>query len=577
MKKLQLRGMLARSFVDLGVFSAVINMLTLVMPLYMLQVYDRIVPSGSMETLAYISIIALVAVLVLGVLEAVRATYANRVATRLDTEMGPHAFTAAMTGPRAVLGDVQPLRDLALLRGFIGSRALFVLFDLPFSPLFILLLYFIHPVVCLATIVGALLMIGLAVANRAGSRQASIRASESLSASMNTAQGFARNFEVVRTLGMATNASEHWGTRFASSLAATDRLTAINAIYGSATRGVRLLMQISIYGLGGYLTLKGEMTAGMIFASSMVAARAVQPLDLIVASWRQIIEANAAWKRLSAGLEAEAQARQQRLQLPAPKGEVSVEQLVYFPPEAKIGSEPLIKRIGFSVPAGHTLAIIGPSQAGKSTLARLLVGASEPRSGTVRIDGGDIAQWDRDFLGRHVGYLPQEVEFFAGTIMQNVARFDLEAASGDVIAAAEAANAHDVILRQRDGYETVIGPAGARLSGGEKQRIGLARAFYGKPSLIVLDEPDAHLDSDGVAALEKAVDTAKARGATVIVITHRRAVAARADRILMLRDGQIEKVGTPSEVFGASIEPGATPARPASVVSINQPHSIQVR
>lgn len=577
MERRQIKAALLGSFVHLGLFSAVINVLLLVMPLYMLQVYDRVVPSNSIETLVYISIIALAAVIVLSILEAVRATYANRVATRLDSEVAPHAFTAAMYGPRASLGDVQPLRDLAQIRAFIGSRALFVLFDLPFSPLYIVILYIIHPLLFLITISGTVVMLGLAAANRAGTRKASKEASDTLAASMNTAQGFARNFEVIRTLGMATSAIEHWGTRFATSLGATDRLIAINSVYGSATRGLRLLMQISIYGVGAYLTLHQQMTAGMIFAASMVAARALQPLDQIVASWKQITEAHASWRRLSACLDAADRADAERTELPPPKGALSIEKLVYFHPDSKPGSEPLIKRISFSIEAGEMLTVIGPSQAGKSTLARLMVGAIAPRSGAVRIDGGDMVLWDREFLGRHIGYLPQELEFFPGTIMQNIARFDGEATSDKIVAAAEAAGAHAMILRQTNGYETPIGPSGVRLSGGEKQRIALARALYGEPNLVVLDEPDAHLDTEGMVALEKAVQQAKARGATVVLITHRRAIAATADRVLMMRDGQIEKFGTTQEVLGPRLEPSVVAPHTGSVVSIAQPYSTQTR
>lgn len=565
-----------RPLAELAAFSTVINLLLLVAPLYMLQIYDRVLPSNSVETLVYITLIALAAIAVLGVLEAVRATYANRVATRLGVQIGPYAFTAAMNGSRAVLGDVQPLRDLALMRGFIGSRALFVLFDLPFSPVFLVVLYFVHPIIFGATIVGAAVMVGMAIANSLSTRAVTKQADESLTASMTAAQGIARNFETIRTLGMATNAAEQWGSHYAQSLGTTDKQTTINAIFGSASRGFRLLLQIVIYALAAHLTLAGQMTIGMIFAASMISARALQPMDQFVASWKQITDASSAWRRISKVLN-EAEIGRERTDLPAPRGALAVEQLVYLHPGKKPGMEPLIKKLNFSLGAGETLAVIGPSQAGKSTLARLLVGAMDPSSGTIRIDGADFRQWDREFLGKHIGYLPQEIEFLPGTIAQNISRFDPDAPSEQIVAAAMDAGVHETILRQVDGYETIIGPSGIRLSGGEKQRIGLARAFYSKPNLIVLDEPDAHLDTEGTAALEDAMCNAKARGATLVLVTHRRPTTAKADRVLVLRDGKIERFGPTSEVLGTVSLAVAAGQRTPSVVSINQPLSGQKR
>ncbi|TIT76461.1 MAG: ATP-binding cassette domain-containing protein, partial [Mesorhizobium sp.] len=290
------------------------------------------------------------------------------------------------------------------------------------------------------------------------------------------------------------------------------------------SRTARLTLQIAILGVGAYLVLRNEMTAGMIFASSMISARALQPLDQIIGSWRQIIDANLAWKRLStlrSGPD-----YQENVALPAPEGALSVDQIVYHLPGAADGSLPLIKRLTFEVAAGETVAIVGPSQAGKSTLARLIVGAIEPRSGAIRIDGGDIRNWDPEELGRHIGYLPQDVELFPGTIAQNIARFEPDAPDGKLVQAAQRAQVHGLILGQRDGYSTLIGPTGVRLSGGERQRIGLARAFYGDPKVLVLDEPNANLDANGEAALERAIIQARLRKTTVLVITHRPSLAA---------------------------------------------------
>jgi len=546
---------LSRPIVEIGIFSTVINLLLLVMPLYMLQVYDRVIPSSSYDTLAYISVISVFALIVLGVLEAVRALYANRLAARMDLTYGPRLFRAAIESPRATLGEAQPLRDLATVRNFIGSRTIFYLFDLPYGPFFIALLYLVHPVLFGIALAGAILMVILAVANQRATAASGKTASEALNSALTSAQLFARNAETVRTLGMVGGATDQWGRRFARSLRASDRLVTVNATYGSISRGLRLLLQIAMYGFGGYLTLKGEMTAGMIFAASMVSARAMQPLDQIVGSWKQITDANLAWKRISRLMENDAETPS-RLDLPAPEGAIAVESLVYYVPDGANGAPPLIKGINFALPAGRTLAVVGPSRAGKSTLVRLLVGAVAPYSGTVRLDGADIASWDRELLGSHIGYLAQEVELFPGTIAENIARFDADASSEAIMAAAERAEVHRMILSQPDGYDTRIGPMGVRLSGGERQRIGLARAFFGDPKLIVLDEPNANLDGEGEAALARAVLAAKSRGCTVVVITHRPSLASECDDILMLRDGRIEHYGAAGDVM-RRIMPGA--------------------
>ena len=547
------RTVLSRILVEMGLFSAAMNILLLVLPLYMLQVYDRVLPANSLHTLLYLTLMAVAALLCFAVLDIMRGEYASRLAARLDVAFGAPSFLASMNGPRAGLGDVQGLRDLATLRGFIASRALFFLFDLPFGPLFVAIMFFIHPLLFLVTVVGAVAMVALAVLNQVSSSRYSVEAAEHLSASMNAAQSFARNFETVRALGMVTNAMEFWGDRFSDSAHAADRLARINAYYGGVSRATRSVLQVAILGVGAYLVLNDAMTAGMIFASSMISARALQPLDQIVGNWRQIVEARLAWKRIS-GIVSTAE-RRDAVALPAPRGTLTADQVIYYMPDAAEGALPLIKRLSFAVEAGETVAIVGPSQAGKSTLARLIVGAIQPRSGVIRVDGGDIRNWDSELLGRYTGYLPQDVELFPGTIGQNIARFEHNAPDEKIIEAAERAQVHEMVLAQKDGYSTVIGPTGVRLSGGERQRIGLARAFYGDPRLVVLDEPNANLDTQGEAALERAILQARSRGTTVLIITHRPTIAAKCDRILMLRDGQVELYGSAKDVLDRLAQP----------------------
>ncbi|QND58620.1 type I secretion system permease/ATPase [Mesorhizobium huakuii] len=540
-------NVMSKSVIEMGLFSAVINALLLVIPLYMVQIYDRVLPAANINTLIYLSIIAVSSILLFAVLEVLRGMYASRLAARLDVRLGSTSFLAAMNGPRAGLGDVQSLRDLATVRGIIASRTIFFLFDLPFGLIFVGLLYFIHPLLFLVTAAGAILMVAIAVLNQAASSNPSRGAAENLAAAMNSAQAFSRNFETIRALGMVSNAIEFWGTGFSGFLHASDRVARINALYSGISRATRTGLQIAILGVGAYLVLHNEITAGMIFASSMVAARALQPLDQIIGSWRQIVEANLAWKRLS--IAASNAPNRDQVALPPAKGTLTVDQVVYQVPGSVDGSLPLIKRVSFEAAAGEAIAIVGPSQAGKSTLARLIVGAIEPRSGSIRIDGGEVRNWDPEELGRHIGYLPQDVELFPGTIGQNIARFDPVASNESIVEAAQRAQVHDLILGQRHGYSTVIGPTGVRLSGGERQRIGLARAFYGDPKVLVLDEPNANLDALGEAALERAIMQARSQKRTVLVITHRPSLAGKCDRILMLRNGQVEIFGFSKEVL----------------------------
>ncbi|UVC14345.1 type I secretion system permease/ATPase [Mesorhizobium onobrychidis] len=540
---------LSKSLFEIGVFSAAVNILLLVPPLYLLQIYDRVLPSSSMNTLIYLSLFSVTGLAVLGILEIVRSLYANRLAARFDARLGSAAFLAAMNGPGAGFGDVQPLRDLATIRTFVASRSLFFLFDLPFGPLFMVLLYFVHPLLFAITLVGVVIMVIIALLNQAVTSRSGREAGDTLAATMNAAQTFARNFETVRALGMVSSIIEFWGDRFAQSLRASDKVARNNAFYGGLSRTIRILLQLAALGVGAYLVLADEMTAGMMFAASIISGRVLQPIDQIVGSWRQIAETGQAWKRVTALQKQVFSERHANVELPPPVGALTLDQVVYFLPNTDPGDLPLIKRLSFSVNAGECVAIIGPSQAGKSTLARLIVGAIKPRSGVVRIDGADIQNWRPDQLGKHLGYLSQEVELFPGTIGQNISRFEADPFDHEIIAAAQRAQVHQLLLGLPRGYATVIGPLGVRLSGGERQRIGLARAFFGDPRILVLDEPNANLDAKGEAALERAILNARSDKRTVLLITHRPSLAAKCDRILMLRDGQIELYGPAQDVL----------------------------
>ncbi len=537
-----------RAVAEIGIFSFVVNALMLVMPLYMLQVYDRVLPSSSMETLAFLSVIAVAALGLLGILEIVRAIYANRLAARLDVSQSRKAMVASMESSRASLGDIQNLRDLAGVRSFIASRMMFSLFDLPFAPLFIMLLWLVNPVLFWITAGGAVVLAGVAVANQAATAAAARRASESGIAALMTAQSFVRNAETLRAMGMVGNAVSAWARQHAPELAAHDDVARINALFAGLSRFLRLGLQISVLGVGALLVLRGEMTAGMIFATSLISGRGLQPIDQVIGGWRQFVEARAAWRRFSAATAATGKDRN-FTDLPVPGGRLDVENVVYFAPNSTADVPPILQRVSFRIPAGAVVGVIGPSGAGKSTLARLVVGAIRPRGGKIRIDGADIGNWDSEVIGRHIGYLPQDVELLPGTVAENIARFAPDFEDAEMVEAAVRAQVHDLIQTMPQGYDTVIGPQGMLLSGGQRQRVGLARAFYGRPKLLVLDEPNANLDNEGDRALEQAIDEARAAKATVIIVTQRTSIVSKVDLLLVMRAGTIEDFGPRDEVL----------------------------
>lgn len=542
-----LRSAFRRSVIDLGLFSTVVNVLALTSPLFLIQVYDRVLPSSSIETLVYLTIIAFLAFAFLGLLEVIRAIYAVRMAAKLDSELGAAAFVNVVAATGREPGDIQPLRDLATVRGFVASRGTPVLFDLPFSPVFAALLYLLHPLLFLMTTIGAIVILLLVFLNQYMNKKASQFAQERITSANLTAQMFSRNAETVRAMGMTNNVSEVWGRQFAAATAAADGSLVVNAIFGGISRSIRMILQMAILAVGATLVLKGQMTAGMIFASSILSGRALQPLDQLVGIWKQAMDARSAWSRFEKVIEA-GNVDSRKLLLPNPAGDIAVRDLLYVSPDAGADPEPILKRLSFTIAAGESVAVVGPSRAGKSTLARLLTGAVAPTAGSITIDGADLRTWDAVQLGGLIGYLSQDVQLLPGTIAANISRFEPDAADEAVVAAARAAHANDLILSQAKGYQTPIGPGSDNLSGGERQRIGLARAFYGSPRLLVLDEPNANLDSEGEAALGRALRDAKARGVTVIIVTHRISIATTCDRILVMKNGRIDDFGPTDEV-----------------------------
>ena len=554
-----LRGVFLRAVSDVGLFSLLINLLLLVVPLYLLQVYDRVLPSSSVETLVYLSVIAVAALGFLGLLDAIRAVYTQRIAATVNDRLGARMFAASL-GARST---PSPLADLASVCAFIRSRGVSVLFDLPFAPVFLGLLYLIHPVLFWVTLGGTALLVVLVVANQLAIGRNDALSAERSALASRAEQAFARNADTLRAMGMVENAARAWGRHVAEALVLHDRSASANAVFSGASRALRMMLQLAILGAGAWLVLKGEMTAGMIFASSLVSSRALQPLDQLIGSWRQIGEARRAWERLQVALAGQpTDAR--KLALPDPTGAIAAQDLFFIAPNASFGAEPILKRLSFAIQPGEAVAIVGPSGAGKSTLARLLVGAAQPSGGSVRIDGAELRTWDENQLGRHIGYLAQEVELFPGSVSENIARFDAGADDAAIVEAAKRAEAHELILSLRDGYQTMV--AGT-LSGGERQRIGLARAFYGNPRILVLDEPSTHLDGAGETALEAVLAAARAAGVTTIVITHRPSIATACDRVMVLRGGVIEAFGPSAEVLRQSTVDKGKGAQRSTVVT----------
>lgn len=536
-----------KGVIGLLVFSFIVNLLLLVQPLYMLQIYDRVLTSGSFDTLLFISLLAAGALLLLGLLDAIRAIIASRVAARIEVEVGESALLAAMNAPKASLGDVQPLRDLATVRNFIGGRAIFAWLDLPFAPFFIVILYLIHPHLFWMTLIGALVLGALALANERATAKVGAEASEKTMSAQLVAQSLVRNAETLGAMGMVRNAVGVWGQNAAGSMIALDRMNRRNALFAGISRILRMGLQLAILGYGGYLVINGEMTAGMIFASSLISGRALQPIDQVIAGWRGVTETRRAWQRLKQALSYYENARA-FTQLPPLQGALQIDKLIVFPPNVK-GANPLLKGVSLDIAAGDCLVIIGPSGAGKSTLARAIVGALKPANGSISVDGADIRNIDPDQFGAHVGYLAQDVELLPGTVSQNIARFDPRKRDDEVITAARKAQVHDLVNSLPSGYDTTLGPGGLQLSGGQRQRIGLARAFFGSPRLVVLDEPNSHLDAEGEQALERAIRSVKADGVTVVVVTQRRGILELADKIAILKEGGLQDFGTKQDVM----------------------------
>ncbi|WP_277373316.1 type I secretion system permease/ATPase [Pseudomonas sp. AA-38] len=545
-----------RGFVSVGAFSAVINLLMLAPALYMLQVYDRVLASGNHMTLAMLTLMALGLYLFMGLLEWVRSLVVIRLGAQIDQRLGERVYDATFDASlRLGRGSsAQPLNDLTSLRQFATGNALFALFDAPWFPLYLAVLFLFHPWLGWLALGGAALLLALTWGNQWLTRAPLAEAGQLAIQATQAASAHLRNAEATEAMGMLARLRQRWQAEHGRFLHLQNHASEQGAGFSAASKAVRLALQSLMLGLGALLAVDGQITPGMMIAGSILAGRVLGPLDQLINAWKQWSGAQQAYQRLRDLLRAQPP-RTCGMRLPAPRGALRVEQLSACAPGSRT---PVLAGVSFALEPGQRLVVLGPSGCGKSSLARLLVAAQAPLAGKVRLDGADLQQWHKDALGPHLGYLPQDVQLFAGSIAENIARF-AEVEADKVVAAAQMAGVHEMILRLPQGYDTRLGEGGAGLSGGQKQRIGLARAVYGLPALIVLDEPDANLDEAGEQALLAALDRLREQGRTLVLVSHRPALLAGADQLLVLRGGQMQAFGPASRVL-QDLQQAARPA-----------------
>lgn len=534
----------------------------------MLQIYDRILPSESVPTLVALTGLLLGLYAVYGMLDLVRVRLMGRVGARFDQDVRVPVFQALHTMPLrsdTTTAATQPLHDLDQVRSFLSGLGPTAFFDLPWVPIYLAAVYLLHPVLGLFALGGAVVLVVLTVLTDVKSagptRDAALRGSERA----NMSEATRRNAEVIQAMGLAQQLRQRWGS--VSDQYLSHQLAASDAVagFGTVTKVLRLILQSSVLGMGAYLVILDQVTPGAIIAASIITARALAPIETSIAHWRGFVAARQSFYRLNeifAGLQEKEVAY---LDLPPPEKTLAVENLSIAPPGVRA---PVLRNVSFELKAGDGLGIIGPSAAGKSTLARSIVGIWKPTAigGTVRLDGAGLEQWAPDLLGAHIGYLPQDVELFAGTVADNIARFDANAEAHDIVSAAKAAGVHDMVVHLKDGYQTEVGESGRYLSAGQRQRVALARALYKEPFLVVLDEPNSNLDAVGESALAGAIRSVRDRGGIAIVVAHRPSALLTVDRVLALANGQVAAFGPKEDVLRKFVRPahGVDPAPPPS-------------
>lgn len=544
------------SIVVVGIFSGFINLLMLSGSIYMLQVYDRVLSSHSIPTLIGLSLLLLAAYVLQGFLDGVRIRLLARIGARFDEAVSPAAFAAAQKLPLLGFGPehaLQPIRDLDRVRAFLSSLGPTALLDMPWLPLFLAGAFLLHPWLGWLVVAGGLVIVILAFLTELKSREATKAQLASGEARQAIAEACRRNAEALTAMGMAASFQHQWRElnlrHVRNWVAGSDATSGI----GAFAKVFRMALQSAVLGLGAYLAIHNELSGGAMIAASIMASRALAPIETAIIHWKGFVSAREGLERLRLVLDSPDFVETGRTALPAPRQELTAEGLIVAAPGRQA---PILQGVSLSLKAGQGLGIIGPSASGKSTLVRTLVGVWRPLKGEVRLDGAALGQWGPRALGRHIGYLPQDVELFAGTVAQNIARFDPSAKDEAIVEAARAAGAHELILRLENGYDTRIGEAGTSLSGGQRQRIGLARALYGEPFFVVLDEPNSNLDHDGDEALTKAISQVRRRGGIVIVVTHRQTAIAGVDHVAIMTEGRLQAFGPKDEILQKVLKQG---------------------
>jgi len=553
------------AFIGVGVMSCMINLLYLTGSIFMLEVYDRVLPSRSIPTLVGLVILAGGLYVAQGVLDLIRGRILVRVGTSLDETLNARVFETVVRLPLMVGSrneGLQPLRDLDNVRSFLSSMGPGAFFDLPWLPFYLAICFAFHVLIGVTALVGAVILITLTVVTEYMSRVPAREAMGLAARRNDLAATSRRNAEVLVAMGMSGRLTKRWSEANENYLSGNQRASDVAGGLGAIAKVMRMTLQSAVLAVGAYLVIHQEATAGIIIAGSILSARALAPVDLAIAHWKSFVAARQSWHRLNRLLDSlPAQAVPTLLQ--SPSSRLSVEGISIVPP----GDQKLIVQdVSFTLEAGNGLGVIGPSGSGKSSLVRALVGVWQPVRGKVRLDGAALDQWSSDVLGRHVGYVPQDVELFAGSVAQNICRFDAEASAESIIAAAKEAGVHEMIIKMRDGYDTQIGEQGAALSAGQAQRVALARALFGDPFLIVLDEPNSNLDTEGDEALTRAVRGARERGAIVVVVAHRPIGIEAVDQVLVLKDGRMQAFGPKETVLGQVLQRVAPPT-PIKIVS----------
>lgn len=554
------------AFIGVGAMSFMINLLYLTGSIFMLEIYDRVLPSRSIPTLVGLAILAGALYIAQGILDLIRGRILGRIGTSLDEALNARVFDTIVRLPLMVGGrneGLQPLRDLDNVRSFLGGAGPGAFFDLPWLPFYLAICFMFHFMIGLTALVGAIILITLTIITEYMSRVPAREAMGLAARRNDLAVTSRRNAEVLVAMGMSGRLTRRWSEANEKYLAGNQRASDVAGGLGAIAKVMRMTLQSAVLAVGAYLVIHQEATAGIIIAGSILSARALAPVDLAIAHWKGFVAARQSWHRLNLLLEqVPAQSPQTLLQSPSKR--LSVEAVSIVPPgDQKV----IVSDVTFALEAGNGLGVIGPSGSGKSSLVRALVGVWQPFRGKVRLDGAALDQWSSDALGRHVGYLPQDVELFAGSVAQNICRFDPEAESDGVITAAKEAGVHEMIIKMREGYDTQIGEQGTALSAGQAQRVALARALYGNPFLIVLDEPNSNLDTEGDEALTRAVRGARERGAIVVVVAHRPIGIEAVDLLLVLKDGRQQAFGPKETVLGQVLQRVAPPPSPIKIVS----------